>query len=86
MLAGGAVRPALQTLILVIGVKVGSPRHRASTAHIAGITQQPCDEATPSLNAGPDLGEEIPVSGIYMIIVFLVVMAALNRFEFGRFD
>jgi len=26
------------------------------------------------------------MSGIYMILVFLVVMAALNRFEFGRFD
>jgi ribose/xylose/arabinose/galactoside ABC-type transport system permease subunit len=27
-----------------------------------------------------------PMSGIYMILVFLAVMAALNRFEFGRFD
>jgi hypothetical protein len=27
-----------------------------------------------------------PVSGILMILVFLGVMAALNRFEFGRFD
>jgi len=26
------------------------------------------------------------MSGIYMILVFLAVMAALNRFEFGRFD
>jgi len=26
------------------------------------------------------------MSGIYMILAFLVVMAALNRFEFGRFD
>jgi hypothetical protein len=27
-----------------------------------------------------------PMSGIYMILVFLAVMAALNRFEFCRFD
>jgi ribose/xylose/arabinose/galactoside ABC-type transport system permease subunit len=27
-----------------------------------------------------------PMSGIYMILLFVVVMAALNRFEFGRFD
>jgi hypothetical protein len=27
-----------------------------------------------------------PMSGIYMILAFLAVMAALNRFEFGRFD
>ena len=27
-----------------------------------------------------------PMSGIYMILVFVAVMAALNRFEFGRFD
>jgi hypothetical protein len=27
-----------------------------------------------------------PMAGIGVIIVFLVVMAALNRFEFGRFD
>jgi hypothetical protein len=26
------------------------------------------------------------MSGIYMILAFLAVMAALNRFEFGRFD
>jgi len=26
------------------------------------------------------------MAGIGVIIVFLVVMAALNRFEFGRFD
>jgi len=26
------------------------------------------------------------MSGIYMILVFVAVMAALNRFEFGRFD
>ena len=28
----------------------------------------------------------VPMSGIYMILVFVAVMAALNRFEFGRFD
>ena len=27
-----------------------------------------------------------PMSGIYMILAFLAVFAALNRFEFGRFD
>jgi ribose/xylose/arabinose/galactoside ABC-type transport system permease subunit len=27
-----------------------------------------------------------PMSGIYMILVFVAVLAALNRFEFGRFD
>lgn len=27
-----------------------------------------------------------PMSGIYMILVFVAVMAALNKFEFGRFD
>lgn len=27
-----------------------------------------------------------PMSGIYMILVFLAVLAALNKFEFGRFD
>jgi len=26
------------------------------------------------------------MSGIFMILVFLGVMLALNRFEFGRFD
>jgi len=26
------------------------------------------------------------MSGIYAIIIFLLVFAALNRFEFGRFD
>jgi len=29
---------------------------------------------------------EPPMSGIYAIIIFLLVFAALNRFEFGRFD
>jgi len=24
--------------------------------------------------------------GIYAIVIFLVVIAALNKFEFGRFD
>jgi ribose/xylose/arabinose/galactoside ABC-type transport system permease subunit len=28
----------------------------------------------------------VPMSGIYMILVFVAVMAALNKFEFGRFD
>jgi ribose/xylose/arabinose/galactoside ABC-type transport system permease subunit len=27
-----------------------------------------------------------PMAGIGVIVLFLVVMAALNRFEFGRFD
>lgn len=27
-----------------------------------------------------------PMSGILQILVFLAVLAALNRFEFGRFD
>jgi len=27
-----------------------------------------------------------PMSGIYMILAFIAVFAALNRFEFGRFD
>jgi hypothetical protein len=26
------------------------------------------------------------MSGIYMILAFVAVFAALNRFEFGRFD
>jgi len=26
------------------------------------------------------------MSGVYMILVFVAVFAALNRFEFGRFD
>jgi hypothetical protein len=34
----------------------------------------------------PNLGLGVHMSGILMILVFLGVMAALNRFEFGRFD
>jgi len=26
------------------------------------------------------------MSGIYAILIFIAVMAALNKFEFGRFD
>ena len=36
--------------------------------------------------AAVDASSGGPMSGIYMILVFLAVMAALNRFEFGRFD
>jgi ribose/xylose/arabinose/galactoside ABC-type transport system permease subunit len=36
--------------------------------------------------AGPNLRFGAPMSGIYMILVFLGVFLALNRFEFGRFD
>ncbi|MDZ4373359.1 MAG: hypothetical protein U1C74_18305 [Phenylobacterium sp.] len=27
-----------------------------------------------------------PMSGVYMILVFIGVLAVLNKFEFGRFD
>ncbi|MFZ5721778.1 MAG: hypothetical protein ACOY5Y_20165 [Pseudomonadota bacterium] len=36
--------------------------------------------------AGPTSVPGGPMSGIVQILVFLAVLAALNRFEFGRFD
>ena len=36
--------------------------------------------------AGPRKGNGVPMSGIFMILAFVVVMAALNWFEFGRLD
>ena len=43
------------------------------------------------LRRGPDKAQatiplESPMSGIYVIIAFIVVIAVLNRVEFGRFD
>jgi hypothetical protein len=33
-----------------------------------------------------DSSKEPPMSGIAAIVIFLLVFAALNRIEFGRFD
>ena len=47
--------------------------------------QRPCRLPRASLKPTPtDSGG--PMSGIYMILAFVAVFAALNRFEFGRFD
>jgi len=43
----------------------------------------------PGAALGKAHGISVPggsMSGVYMILAFVAVMAALNRFEFGRFD
>jgi hypothetical protein len=78
--------PALQTIILVISDQVGSPD---ATKQLGSLT----GNRNGSLLTGVRLAKADliktsggPMSGIYMILVFLAVMAALNKFEFGRFD
>jgi hypothetical protein len=56
----------------VIGVSGGSP-------------DATCDALPPPLNALQPLSEA-RMTGIAMILVFVVVLAVLNRVEFGRFD
>jgi hypothetical protein len=46
---------------------------------------EPCPDPLASLKATHQSSGGY-MSGIYMILVFVAVMAALNRFEFGRFD
>jgi len=58
-------------------VSVRRKRNRFATATLP--TRWGAAKAGPQSFGGP-------MSGIYMILVFLAVMAALNRFEFGRFD
>jgi hypothetical protein len=45
-----------------------------------------CGEAPASLKPPRHLLRSLPVIGIYTILIFLVVMAALNIYEFGRLD
>jgi len=80
--------PVFQTFILVIGVKLGSPdlwKTPLAADAFPGVRAKPCGNTAASLKPTPsDSGG--PMSGIYMILVFVGVLAALNYFEFGRFD
>jgi ribose/xylose/arabinose/galactoside ABC-type transport system permease subunit len=39
-----------------------------------------------SIKPGQQTSLGAPMSGIYVIVAFIAVIALLNRFEFGRFD
>ncbi|MCC7267083.1 MAG: hypothetical protein IT546_07045 [Caulobacteraceae bacterium] len=56
----------------------------ANLGRAAGPPQPPCRAERTPLN--PPHASEPAMSAIYTILIFLVVFAALNRYEFGRFD
>ncbi len=72
----------------MIGVNWGSPdaaSGRTLRAFLRRDRSNPCRFAPTSLKPGPtEFGGSM--SGILMILAFVVVMAALNLYEFGRLD
>jgi hypothetical protein len=51
------------------------------------LDKSACGARPASLKPGrPSKAQEFPVIGIYSIVIFLVVIAALNVYEFGRLD
>jgi len=73
----------------VIGVQVGSPNATKQLGSLTGKRNGGVTAACPRESASLKPRQQSsggPMSGIYMILVFVAVMAALNRFEFGRFD
>lgn len=87
-----------QTTILVIGGNFGSPRERRPSNRVATGAARPqlrafgANEFRRRLRALAAAGKaamtasERPMIGIAAIFVFLLVIAVLNRYEFGRFD
>lgn len=67
----------LPPLRLVVARRAASPAPRAPWLDLLG--ERRVATRGPQRFGGP-------MSGIYMILVFLAVLAALNKFEFGRFD
>ena len=47
---------------------------------------EPCGGGQASVKPGRTFASGAPMIGIVSIVVFLVVMAALNLYEFGRLD
>ena len=86
----GAFRPDLRAPILVIGDHVGSPDAEIDPSNLHAARERASKAALPQrpglAKAGRRKAYGVPMSGIFMILAFVVVMAALNWFEFGRLD
>jgi hypothetical protein len=66
----------------VAGFENAAPAERMRTAK---SPPRPCPRRRASLEPG-EAPLELPMSAILVIVIFLAVFAAFNRFEFGRFD